>query len=64
MLIERFCAVHSRGVGGWYDYDEEPRMNFTINALLTAKSCAKGVSAEEYAHQVLERDLAQEWRQK
>ena len=45
-------------------------MNLTIilpddkTAALTAKARAKGLSAEEYARQVLEQDLAPEWLQK
>jgi plasmid stability protein len=45
-------------------------MNLTINlpddktAALTAKARAKGLSAEDYARQVLEQDLAPEWLQK
>jgi plasmid stability protein len=44
-------------------------MNLTITlpddktAALTAKARAKGLSAEEYARQVLEQDLAPEWLQ-
>jgi plasmid stability protein len=33
-------------------------------AALTAKARAKGLSAEDYARQVLEQDLAPEWLQK
>jgi len=33
-------------------------------AALTAKARAKGLSAEEYAQQVLEQDVAPEWLQK
>ena len=45
-------------------------MMLTINlpedktAALAAKARAKGLSAEEYARQVLEQDLAPEWLQK
>jgi plasmid stability protein len=34
------------------------------NAALAAKACAQGLSAEEYARQVLEHDLAPEWLRK
>ncbi len=34
------------------------------NAALTAKARAKGLSAEQYAREVLERDLVPEWLQK
>ena len=33
-------------------------------AALTAKARARGLSAEEYAREVLERDLAPEWLRK
>lgn len=45
-------------------------MSLTINlpdettAALTAKARARGLSAEEYARQLVERDLAPEWLRK
>jgi plasmid stability protein len=45
-------------------------MNLTISlsddktAALTAKASARGLSAEDYARQVLEQDLAPEWLQR
>lgn len=51
-------------------YPEERLMNLTIQLpeetvpVLKAKATALGMSAEQYALQVLERDLAPEWLRK